>query len=297
MDSVGIAVIEAKNVDGGSVDTCGLISLSVQPDTFDCSSKGSNTVILMAEFSGRNSSTCSATVTVVDEVPPQIFCPANEIFNCGVEDGCSVLAADNCGSVTTTQIAGIACTADMPNGPAELTFEATDEEGLTTTCSFIVTIAGNDVPDTINPKISNFTGGFENRLPKKAGFGSAMSGLGDLNGDGAFDVAIGASASPVVNTRPFKSQDKGDVFMIFLDSLGNVVADTVIGADLGIHGDSIHKKSKFGADLAGLGDLDGDGVGDLAIADSSCTTSASSFPIPPIVLDHRRFPSISVLTT
>jgi len=80
-------------------------------------------------------------------------------------------------------------------------------------------------------------------------FGSALAGLGDTNGDGYADFAVGA---PGVNG------DTGQV-SLFLGgaSTGATAAMTYTGANFG---------HRFGAALAGGGDVNGDGYTDLSVA-------------------------------
>src|SRR5690606_4917067 len=44
LDSEGNASITADQIDNGSSDACGIASMDVSPDTFDCSNVGINTV-------------------------------------------------------------------------------------------------------------------------------------------------------------------------------------------------------------------------------------------------------------
>ncbi|MCB9235899.1 MAG: HYR domain-containing protein [Bacteroidia bacterium] len=76
LDNNGNASITPQDVDGGTNDACGVASLSLGTgqNLFDCSSVGPNTVTLTASDVNGNSSTCTATVTVVDQIPPLALC-------------------------------------------------------------------------------------------------------------------------------------------------------------------------------------------------------------------------------
>ncbi|MCA9772908.1 MAG: FG-GAP repeat protein [Myxococcales bacterium] len=74
-------------------------------------------------------------------------------------------------------------------------------------------------------------------------FGRAVTGLGDVTGDGAADFAVGAPA-----------QGNGRVYLISGAAAGAIL--TVDGDDPG---------DLYGFSVAGMGDLDGDAVGDLAV--------------------------------
>ena len=81
-------------------------------------------------------------------------------------------------------------------------------------------------------------------------WGASMAYLGDLDGDNAPEIAIGAPGD-------FTSGDRGEVWILSLNTNGSVKKQVKIdGLDLEMSG--------LGVSLAGLGDLDGDGVADLA---------------------------------
>lgn len=94
------------------------------------------------------------------------------------------------------------------------------------------------------------------------GFGMALAGMGDLNGDGYDDLAIGAPATTIedpnqVPTRP-PPVAAGRVYFF----LGGAAIDTKAVASLSgtSYGES------FGSVLSGGGDLNGDGFADAVVA-------------------------------
>ena len=70
----GSATIDPSQVDNGSNDLCGPVTLSLDITTFDCTMIGANTVILTATDAAGNTSSCTATVTVQDTTAPVINC-------------------------------------------------------------------------------------------------------------------------------------------------------------------------------------------------------------------------------
>ena len=74
LDDMGMASISGIDVDGGSSDACGIVSYDLDIDTFDCSNVGDNEVILTVTDPTGNSSSCTAIVTVEDNVAPVLVC-------------------------------------------------------------------------------------------------------------------------------------------------------------------------------------------------------------------------------
>ena len=70
LDANGDASITASDVDGGSTALAGIQDLSVDISAFDCSNIGDNTVILTVTDNLGDMATCSAIVTVEDNIIP-----------------------------------------------------------------------------------------------------------------------------------------------------------------------------------------------------------------------------------
>ena len=108
-------------------------------------------------------------------------------------------------------------------------------------------------------KISDTAGGFLGALSDGDLFGSAVAGLGDLDGDGVADLAIGAPRDDDGGT------DRGAVWIVFLNPDGSVKAFQKISDTAGGFSGTLDNGDWFGGALSALGDLDGDGVEDLAV--------------------------------
>ena len=88
-------------------------------------------------------------------------------------------------------------------------------------------------------------------------FGTSVAGLGDIDGDGVPDLAVGVPADDS------NVENSGAVHLLFLNQNGTAKNRKVIGN--GIGGGPILSNDQFGNSLAALGDIDGNGVSDLAV--------------------------------
>jgi hypothetical protein len=146
-------------VDNGSTDNCGIASISLSPNAFTCSNLGPNNVTLTVTDASGNSSSCAAIITVVDDIPPTLTCPAdisqsNAPGLCGANVTVPVpLADDNCSIVSlvnsfnnTSDASGF-----YPIGNTTVTWTVTDSGGNTVSCSMTVTVTDNEIPAVTCP--------------------------------------------------------------------------------------------------------------------------------------------------
>lgn len=102
----------------------------------------------ITDLSG-NTATCSFTITVVDTIAPVIDCPEDITVQADGDDCTAVVnfptptATDNCDDVTISQTGGSASGSEFTVGVHIIEFEAEDESGNTTTCTFTITVEGN----------------------------------------------------------------------------------------------------------------------------------------------------------
>jgi len=109
-------------------------------------------------------------------------------------------------------------------------------------------------------KISDTQGGFTGTLVNFTFWGSGVGNIGDLDGDGIQDLAIGQELEDAGGT------DKGAVWVLFMNRNGSVkgykeLRNGLTGTGLPSMGDSGY----FGSACAGLGDIDDDGIPDVAV--------------------------------
>tara|TARA_R110002072_G_scaffold233795_2_gene391427 strand:+ start:21846 stop:29309 length:7464 start_codon:yes stop_codon:yes gene_type:complete len=134
------------------------------------------------------------------------------------------------------------------------------------------TIVSTPAPITGFQTIGDGVGGLpENTLEPYDGFGGSTAGIGDIDGDGIPDVAVGSYDS---------------VRILLLNDDGTVKASTKIAdGEGGLPDDVLNERvdslglqvyDQFGASIAGIGDRNGDGIPDIAVG----TPALSETPVP-----------------
>jgi len=111
----------------------------------------------------------------------------------------------------------------------------------------------------IDMKVSAMKGGFPGTLRNADHFGCALASLGDLDGDGMPELAVGAEADDDGGL------DRGAVWILSLSADGRAPSARKISQTSGGFTGSLRNGDRFGGSLAALTDLDGDGVGELAV--------------------------------
>ena len=115
-------------------------------------------------------------------------------------------------------------------------------------------------PGTVanHSKISASYGNFNGILDPSDRF-SVVESIGDLNGDGVLDIAVGAYCD---GDGGFYH---GAVWILFLNSNGTVNSYQKISDTQGNFFGNLGYWDEFGLDIASLGDVNGDGINDIAV--------------------------------
>ncbi len=108
-------------------------------------------------------------------------------------------------------------------------------------------------------KISDTEGGFRGSLDDSDFFGVSLASPGDLDGDGVNDLVAGA------HFDNDGGPDRGAVWLLFLNADATVRSCQKISATDGGFPGPLDDSDLFGVRIAGIADLDGDGLPVLAV--------------------------------
>ena len=132
-----------------------------------------------------------------------------------------------------------------------------DDDGGSDTGAVWILFLNNDGTVKNHQEINDIS--FGGALGSEDAFGLDVEDLGDLDGDGVTDIAVGAWQSND------KGTDKGAVWILFLNADGTLKAHQNISANHGNFTGPLHSNDRLGSSMANLGDLDGDDVIDIAV--------------------------------
>ena len=264
LDGAGNVTIIAADIDGGSTDNCGVVTLSASTTAFTCADNGPNNVTLTVDDGNGNTATCVAVVTVIDTISPTAVCQNITVFLDGAGTA-SIVASDidngstdNCTTVTlAADITSFSC-ADVGLNTVVLT--VTDGSGNTSTCTSTVTVS-----DTVSP-----TGSCQNITVFLDGAGTASIVASDID-NGSTDNCTTVTLAADITSFSCADVGPNTVVLMVTDANGNTstCTSTVTVSD------SISPTASCQDITVFL-----DGTGNLTIADSdldngstdNCTT-------------------------
>lgn len=151
LDSNGMALLSIGDVDNGSFTSCGSAYISISVDSFFCQDVGMKTVELVVKDAAGRSDSCSATITVEDNIMPSVHCrdrtlqvDATGFLNIVPND---VLwsSSDNCGAVTLISVLPNSFTCGQ-NGGHLVTLQVEDSNGNINSCAATVTVDDSVYP-------------------------------------------------------------------------------------------------------------------------------------------------------
>ena len=159
LDANGLSTLTPNEVDDGSTTTCGTPTLTLSQELFDCQHIGQNIVTLLVEDDYGHNNTCNSTVTVVDNLVPQISgCPASMEY-CGEQNisWTPPTATDNClVDFNSNHQPG-----DLfPVGTTTVTYTALDGGGNMETCSFDIVIRPLPIVNIVQDIVPDFCQGY-----------------------------------------------------------------------------------------------------------------------------------------
>jgi hypothetical protein len=273
LDAGGSAALTAGDIDNNSEDNCAIASTSISQSAFDCSNVGANTVTLTVNDVNGNSSTCSATVTVQDNVNPTANCQnttvqldANGAASIAVDD-IDNNSEDNC-AIASTSISQ--SNFDCSHvGANTVTLTVNDVNGNASTCNATVT-----VQDNVNP-----TANCQNTTIQLDAGGSAALTAGDIDNNSEDNCAI---ASTSISQSAFDCSHVGanTVTLTVNDVNGNsstcnatVTVQDNVDPTANCQNTTIQLDAGGSATLT-AGDIDNNSEDNCAIASTSISQSA-----------------------
>ncbi len=215
VNAEGEAVIGTSDINNDSYDNCGIRSMSLDKNTFDCNDIGTeNTVTLTVTDHNGTTGSCIAKVTVEDNVAPNALCQDVSIQLDANGEGSISAAAVNKASYDACGIAGLSLNKDhftsADLGDNTVTLTVTDVHGNVNSCNATVRVEDNVGPEAL----------CRNVVVQLDEDGSGSTTAEEVD-NGSNDA--GGIASLVLDRSSFSCNDVGDhtVTLTATDNNGN----------------------------------------------------------------------------
>jgi|GEM_PF-1443891 len=173
---------------------------------------------------------------------------------------------------------------------------ASDDDGGTDRGAVWILHMNRDGTVASHTKISDTEGGFTTTLDNSDKFGTSVAVIPDLNGDGVDEWAVGAVLDD--DGGASQSAERGAVYILFRNADGSIASEVKISDLTTNFAGQLSDGDRFGASIASLGDLDGDGLSEIVVGawnDDDGGTDRGAFYI--IFLDStggvKRFQKVS----
>ncbi|WP_143473566.1 T9SS type A sorting domain-containing protein [Flavilitoribacter nigricans] len=152
LNAEGLAVLSPVMVNGDTLNPA--LDYSLSAVDFNCDSLGERSVTLLVQDEGGRADSCTATIRIVDDLAPEVECPASAEVSCdtnySVEALGTATAIDNCGdgALDLAEVVEFGdCAADLT---ITRTWTATDVSGNSSTCTQVVVVTDSTAPTCAN---------------------------------------------------------------------------------------------------------------------------------------------------
>ncbi|WP_304156659.1 HYR domain-containing protein [Mesonia mobilis] len=156
LDETGNISILPEDLVTDTFDNCGIENLSLDIDTFDCEDVGTDVeVTIFAQDASGNMTSCTTTVTVIDDLDPVFTCLADQTVIGNVEESYYIVpdfvangevsAVDNCDGEMITISQNPPAGSLLEEGEYDFTFVTTDQNGNTAVCISTITVETGDL--------------------------------------------------------------------------------------------------------------------------------------------------------
>ncbi|UXP31650.1 HYR domain-containing protein [Reichenbachiella agarivorans] len=238
-----------------------------------------------ASFNGKVTVVYGESMDLIDDIDPAITCPLDKQLFIGstlpdyTDD---VSATDNCTYKENLIITQSPAHGTLFTGTMTVTIHVSDLSGNSSSCDFSVT-PNTPNPDrtcastSLNTSKLNGTDGFLVEGKKTtSNLGSDVNYVGDFNGDGIDDFIVGAPGATASFVGEYSSMSEtvsGTAFLVFGRADGfpayqdMAFLDGTNGFEIGDFSNAFTNSMRPGYTVNGIGDINGDGLNDIAIAD------------------------------
>ena len=204
----------ASLINNNSTDNCELASLTTSGLDINCDNIGANEVVLTATDESGNASTCLATVTITEDIPPTALCKDVTIQLNAAGNGTLIAnyvdngTFDDCSDIVYLELDQDAfdCT---ELGENTVTLTATDLSDNTATCTATVTVEDNVAPAANCQDIT-------------VGLSTSPITLNEVN-NGSSDNCTAADQLLLNFSNPGSSSPGGPFFLLSCEDIGETI--------------------------------------------------------------------------